>query len=431
MNISNNFNFLRNNFTQIHHKDNSSHNNQDIIKNSTPAICNQYFYQPHNNISFGKANENPELPSYLILKDNKRGSSKILGILTLDSGEKVTITLSKNIIEKFLTQNNGELDKNSIQKFLSIYKIILQEITNQENKEKQFLEAVAKGESPRTPIDNVSYLNPQDDLRNSILSSLSEPSDNFIYSFFNGIKDDKLRQNFAKKFLSQYNQAPQSRFDKAMQRTSCVFEICKTQEGYDFSNIEQKIQIAIKLEDIKRNYGVIDIEEDLTSDIIQHSKDKTGKFNIGFAQALIELIKNSNSFIPDKLVKHRSDIINIFSAMDSNKQNEITDTIVKLSSVLEIDDTNNNFEAALIQIFNPVTGNFDEKAAELLLELAPLVTEATESLPIETKEDYSRYLQRQRKLIRDYFKIIRNDETGEIKQNSISPEEYIRQYINN
>lgn len=431
MNISNNLISLRNSFTQIHHKVNSSHNNQDIIKNSTPAICDPYFYQSYNNISFGQSHEIPEQPTYLILKDNKDCSMKIIGILTLDSGEKVTITLNKSTIEKFFIQNNCELDKNSIQKFLSIYKIILQEITTQENKEKQFLEDVAKGESPRTPIDNISYLNPQDDLRNSMLSSLSEPSDNFIYSFFNGIKDDKLRQNFAKKFLSQYNQAPQSRFDKAMQRTSCVFEICETQEGYDFSNIEQKIQIAIKLEDIKRNYGVIDIEEDLTSDIIQHSKDKTGKFNIGLAQALIELIKNSNSFIPDKLVKHRSDIINIFSAMDSNKQNEITDVIVKLSSVLEVDDTNNDFETALVQIFNPITGNFDEKAAELLLELAPLVKDATESLPIETKEDYSRYLQKQRDLIIDYFKIIRNEETGEIKQNSISPEEYIRQYINN
>lgn len=429
MNISNNFNFLQNNFTQIHHKDNSSPNNQDIIKNSTPAICNPYFYQSYNSISFGESHEIPEQPTYLILKDNKGCSSKILGILTLDSGEKVTITLSKSIIEKFLTHNNGELDKNSIQKFLSIYKVILQEITTLENKENQFLEAVAKGESPITPIDNISYLNPQDDLRNSMLSSLSESSDNFIYSFFNGIKDDKLRQNFAKKFLTKYNQVTQSRFDKAMERTSRVFEICKIKGGYDFSNIKQKIQIAIKLEDIKRNYGVIDIEEDLTSDIIQHSKDKNGKFNIEFANALIELIKNSNSFIPNKLVKHRSDIINTFSAIDTENKEEIIRTMTKLSSLFEIDDENDNFESVLIQAFNPITNKFDKKAATLILELVPLVKEATDDMPIQTDEDFENFLQKQLELIRHYFETIRDNQTGEIKQNYISPEEYINNWL--
>lgn len=423
---------ILNTFTSINHSKINKQNlgqaapsKQKNIINSTPAVCNPYFYKAYNNISFGKNKEESSTQNYFILQDNTGSPEKIVNRHTLASGKKINITIGKSTIDKFFTRPNGDLDKDSIQKFISIFEAVLQNMINQENQKNEFLKSVVKGEKPTLQKNKVSYLNPHDDIANSMLSSLSTSSDDFIYSFINGIKDEKLRKEFAIELLTKTNQTPQEKYNKAMKRTSCIFEMCKTPNGYDFSDIDKKMQLALRLEDIERDYGVRDIEEDLISEIIQHSKGTNGNFDVNFAQTLIELICNSNSFLPNKLVKHRSDIIKSFSAIDPEKHKEIISTITNLSAIFEIDDGNKDFESILIQAFNPITNKFDTKAATLLLELVPLVKEATDDMPIETEEDFKNYLLKQQELIKNYFEAVRDKQTGEIKQDYISPEEYI------
>ena len=398
---------------------------QKNIINSTPSICNPYFYKSYNNISFGQNKEESSTQNYFILQDNTGSPVKIVNRHTLASGKTINITIGKSTIDRFFTRQNGDLDKDSIQKFISIFEAVLQNIIHQENQENEFLKSVIEGKNPTLPKDKISYLNPHDDIVNSMLSSLSTSSDAFIYSFINGIKDEKLRKDFAVELLTKTIQTPQEKYDKAMERTSCIFEMCKTPNGYDFSDIDKKMQLVLRIEDIERDYGVQDSEKDLTSEIIEHSKGTNGNFDVNFAQTLIELISNSNSFLPNKLVKHRSDIIKSFSAIDPEKHKEIISTITNLSAIFEIDDGNKDFESILIQAFNPITNKFDTKAATLLLELVPLVKEATDDMPIETEEDFKNYLLKQQELIKNYFEAVRDKQTGEIKQGYISPEEYI------
>lgn len=423
---------ILNTFTSINHSKINKQNlgqaapsKQKNIINSTPSVCNPYFYKSYNNISFGKNKEESSTQNYFILQDNTGSPEKIVNRHTLASGKKINITIGKSTIDKFFTRPNGDLDRDLVQKFISIFGVVLQNITNQEEKENEFLKSVIEGKNPTLPKDKISYLNPHDDIANSMLSSLSTSSDDFIYSFINGIKDEKLRKEFAIELLTKTNQTPEEKYNKAMKRTSCIFEMCKTPNGYDFSDIDKKMQLALRLEDIERDYGVRDIEEDLISEIIQHSKGTNGNFDVNFAQTLIELISNSNSFLPNKLVKHRSDIIKTFSAIDPESHEEIISTMTKLSAIFEIDDWNKDFESVLIQAFNPITNKFDTKAAALLLELVPLVKEATDDMPIGIEEDFKNYLLKQQKLIKNYFVTVREKQTGEIKQDYISPEEYI------
>lgn len=423
---------ILNTFTSINHSKINKQNlgqaapsKQKNIINSTPSVCNPYFYKSYNNISFGKNKEESSTQNYFILQDNTGSPEKIVNRHTLASGKKINITIGKSTIDKFFTRPNGDLDRDLVQKFISIFEAVLQNMINQENQKNEFLKSVVKGEKPTLQKNKVSYLNPHDDIANSMLSSLSTSSDDFIYSFINGIKDEKLRKEFAIELLTKTNQTPEEKYNKAMKRTSCIFEMCKTPNGYDFSDIDKKMQLALRLEDIERDYGVRDIEEDLISEIIQHSKGTNGNFDVNFAQTLIELISNSNSFLPNKLVKHRSDIIKTFSAIDPESHEEIISTMTKLSAIFEIDDWNKDFESVLIQAFNPITNKFDTKAATLLLELVPLVKEATDDMPIETEEDFKNYLLKQQELIKNYFEAVRDKQTGEIKQDYISPEKYI------
>ena len=403
----------------------TSLSNQKNIINSTPSVCNPYFYKSYNNISFGKNKEESSTPNYLILEDNTGNPVKILNKHTLASDKTINITIGKSTIDRFFIRQNGELDRDSVQKFISIFGVVLQNITNQEEKENEFLKSVIEGKNPTLPKDKISYLNPHDDILNSMLSALSASADDFTFSFINGIKDEKIRKDFAINLLTNTKQTPQEKCHKAMERTSCIFEMCKTPNGYDFSDIDKKMQLTLRLEDIEISYGVQDIRTDLISDIIQHSKGTNGNFSIEFAQALIELIRNTNCFIPDKLVEHRSDIIKSFSAIDPENQEAILSTITKLSTIFEIDDRNNDFETVLIQAFNPISNKFDKKAATLLLDFVALIQKVTDELSFDTDEDFENFLIKQQEIIKHYFETIRDPQTGEIKQDHISSEEYI------
>jgi len=393
------------------------------ILNQSKSICNPKFYQAYNQISFGKSKEPKLQHPYFILSDGDGNPSEILSKITLNSGEKHNLHIGKDLIDRFMMSKDGEIDYEVLQKFISTYKTILQDITNKDDATNAFLTAISKGESPSPKKSNISYINPNDEAMTSILSALSNPEEEFVYSFFNGIKNEQTRKMYADSLLRESNKMQGVKYDEALRQTTQLFEICKTQDGYDFSDIERKIRFTKKLEKIQSNFSSTH-NQAITADIIKYSKSQNGHFNMDFAEALCQLINNTGSFLPDKLVSHRHSILQVFSALDNRHSKEILDSIVKLSSIIEIDDSNDDFEQILFNMFNPVTNKFDEKSANLLLELAPLIIKYTDDLPIETIEDYDNYRQIILNLINRYFEHARDSQTGCIKPDVISPEEY-------
>ena len=396
--------------------------------NTSPAVSAQ-LYQAYNNISFGQNNsdEKESVPSFFVIKDYAGTLQKIFCRITLDSGESRKINISQDTIDRFLKNEEGNINKEAFKQFVSTYTAVLQGIIKQDNDENEFLRAIVNGKSPSPKESNITYINPNDEVKSSLLSSLSEPSENFVYAFLNSIKNEETRKDFAGFLSNALNEQfgnIEYQSGKAMERTINLFDICQNNDGFDFSNMQEKMEFAIKLEDIQWNYGCIG-NEGVSEDIIKHSKDEEGKFDIDFAWALCRLIKNADLFCPETLVSHRSDLLHIYTAMDSDNTEQIVDTMVKLSSIIQINDEDTRFESVFGQAFNNVTGKYDEKAAQLLLELAPLVNEATRDIPIDTREDFENYKKTKQNLISGYFKQAKDKETGKIKEDAMSPADYI------
>lgn len=429
MKISNSF-FIKQNFIK-----NNTQKNLPVIKmnrgmntNANSMPLNAGFYLAYNNVSFGRNKENDEsgIP-FFVLSNNAGNAEKVFSEIILDSGEKVNLTINKDIIDIFLKTKDGDIDVEVLQKFISVYKAVLQDIAHKNYIQKDFLTSIIEGRNKCSSKTNITYLKPEDEAREALLASISKPEEDFIFSFFNGINNEQTKIRYASLLLGQIGNNPQLRNDKAMQRAICLFNICKNKDGYDFTGFEKKMEIVTYLEDLQQNYGGIDYEN-LSNDIIDASKDENGYFNSDFARALCETIKNTDVFDIDKLVPHRCSILTMFTDIDKEHTKQIMDSIVNLSAIFSIDDSSNSFESIFAQSFNPVTEKFDETAFKMLMEITKRVNDFTEDFPVETMEDYVTYVKLRPALIGYYFELIRDKNTGNIKSDAISPEEFLIYY---
>lgn len=424
MRIYNNFvlNHQPNVYSKNINKSNSK-SNHNVYK-QTASVCNPQLYKAYYNVSFGKTEkDNSQIPFLLLTYENQK-PSKIIGKIPLDSGEIHNLKIDRNIINRFLLSDDGNINQTSLQAFLSAYKTSLQELTKADDEELKFIKGIINGENKSPKTTNVSYLKSNDEAVESLMGALSAPVENFVINFFNGIENEQLRKDYAIKYLSQRDRVLGEKYTKALNRTVCLFDICQTKDGYDFSDLERKTKLVNTIEEIQSSYGDA-VPYDLSHSIVEEAKSKKGKIDLDFAETLTGLIYTTSVFMPEKLVSHRSSIIKSFTACDRANEKQIMDCMLKLANIIEVDDTTQIFESALSNVFNPLTGKFDEKAAALLLDLAKQVIDYTDDFPIETKEDLEYTDRLTQSLIDGYFNKVRDKNTGNIIPNCISPKDYI------
>lgn len=205
MKISNSF-FIKQNFIK-----NNTQKNLPVIKmnrgmntNANSMPLNAGFYLSYNNVSFGRNKENDESGTpFFVLSNNKGNAEKVFSEITLESGEKVNLTINKNIIDTFLRTRDGDIDVEALQKFISIYKTVLQDITHKDYIQKDFLTSIIEGRNKSSSKTNITYLKPEDEARESLLASIYKPEEDFIFSFFNGINNEQIKIRYASLLLEQ------------------------------------------------------------------------------------------------------------------------------------------------------------------------------------------------------------------------------------
>lgn len=430
MKIFNNFNLNQPSILYNKNIFKPKYKSSHIIYKQTDSVCNPQLYKAYYNVSFGKKDfDNSQIP-FLLLTDKNQQPSKIVGKIPLDSGETHNLDVDRNIINRFLLSDDGSINQSDLQAFLSIYKTFLQELTKADEEEFKFLINIINDKNKSNKNTNVSYLNPKDEALQSLVSALSAPYENFINSFFNGIENEQLRKDYAIKCLNHRKDFLDEKYTKALSRTICLFSICKTNNGYDFSDLNRKQKLVLKLEYILENYGGSD-RKNISDDILNASRFAQGVVDLDFAECLCELITNSDLFLPEKLVSHRSRIIKAFTSLDKSNAKQIRDSLINFSSVFEIDDLNDNFEVLFSNVFNPKTGKFEEKAASLLVDITNAVIEYIEDFPISTQEDIDYCERVTNELITGYFQRVRDNKTGNIKNDCISPQKYLNKTFDN
>ena len=289
-----------------------------INQQSKFTTCPLSSLQAYNNISFGISN-----PSFYLVDKKNQNVRMVTSRITLDSGKLYKLNFDSELIDGYLLDENGGVDKQKLDGFVSIYKTILQGIVDEDSKQRDFLTSIVNGKEKSPKKQKILYLNPNDEARESILQTMLNPEADFLTTFFNGISNDGLRRDYAKDMLADCHQTDEMMQEQALSRTTRLIDIF----GFDKSNLEKKIKFVTQLEELETNYS----GECVVDDFIKESKSDNGEIDFKFANNLLRLIKNTPVYLPERLVPHRSEILKDFTSLEPEKSDEIAQSNCHLS----------------------------------------------------------------------------------------------------
>ena len=356
------------------------------------------------------------LRQYMNMNFTASGSNRIPGYKDLTAVHADNVALSDI---SYLSDEKGSINKEKLDGFVSIYKTVLQSIVDEDSRQREFLTSIVSGKEKSPKGQKILYLNPNDEARESILQTLLDPEADFLTTFFNGIGNDTLRKDYAKDILSECKQTDDMMQGQALSRTLQLIDIF----GFEQSNLGQKIKFVEQLAELETNYS----GDNIVDDFIQEVKNENGEIDFKFANNLLRLIKNTPVYLPERLVSHRSAILKDFTALEPEKSDKIAQSIIKLSSIYDVDDENTNFEEFFNYAFNPVTDKFDAEAFGLLMQAVGSVKIKFEDFEINNDIDLARLAQSEIDTVQSYFELVKDPKTGGIIPNSISPRKYILQ----
>ena len=402
------------NQTKSPDKINKTEKTSDVIQKTSVNTCPLGTLQAYNNISFGAEN-----PSFYVVDNKNKNVSMVTSRITLNSGKTYKLNLDSELIDIYLSDEKGSINKEKLDGFVSIYKTVLQSIVDEDSRQREFLTSIVSGKEKSPKGQKILYLNPNDEARESILQTLLDPEADFLTTFFNGIGNDTLRKDYAKDILSECKQTDDMMQGQALSRTMQLIDIF----GFEQSNLGQKIKFVEQLAELETNYS----GDNIVDDFIQEVKNENGEIDFKFANNLLRLIKNTPVYLPERLVSHRSAILKDFTALEPEKSDKIAQSIIKLSSIYDVDDENTNFEEFFNYAFNPVTDKFDAEAFGLLMQAVGSVKIKFEDFEINNDIDLARLAQSEIDTVQSYFELVKDPKTGGIIPNSISPRKYILQ----
>ena len=385
-------------------------NPEPTMANSSFQACPLSTMQAYNNVSFGQK------PVFFVLGKDAHQTESIHTKVKLDSGKIYSLKMDSDIIDLYLS-DNGKLNSSKVDSFLDIYTKVLQNIIDKEERDNAFLTSIANGTQKSPKESKVLYMNPNDEVKSVMISTLANKDDDFLTTFFNGITNENLRKQYAQGVLSECKHTDELSQQKALSQTMNIVNIF----GYESSSLDSKIKFVERLEDTDTSYA----EDNFIENFINECKIQDGSFDFKFADYLLKLIRTSSAFVPGKLVSHRSTILKEYMAKDIENSDKVAESIIAFSKVHEVNDCGDTYENFFNQAFNPITSKFDEEAFGILCKAVKEVSSVTAEMPLETDEDLDRLEQIEVELVCDYLSEIRDGKTGCIKENHISFEEFL------
>ncbi len=377
-----------------------------FLPQNTAQIKQKHSYnQKINELSF--QGKEPEAKSSfpIMFLDRNQNVTCLIGNITLNQNTTKEYIITKDIIDDYLT-TNGSFNNDLALKYMSIYGKILQTFEE-------------KNKNLNACLDKVSQKNPEFD------NTKEENSNSSPLDFLSSTENKELKNSLEDELKKEIQLNDKNRHYKnsktAHRQTQYIFKMSENEIGYNFSNLEHKISLSQIFDDIQNEF---ETEEngDYISEIIESSKDERGNFNCNFAEYLCELILNINTFYPDTLVSLNKDVLERFLNKDEEHFTEIGNALIELTSLFSIEE-DNIFEEIFENAFNPITEEFDIDAFNLVVDsvLAAEANSDEEYSENEDEEEYSSKREYVKEFTEKYFDKARNEKTGHIINNPISP----------
>lgn len=441
-----------NNIKLVNYTNKKQYNLKDhnyIISNQLTQNKTEINYrhlQTYNNINFkGTSSSAIYIPEY-----DPKGAIKSLFLLATFKDKYSWLKINeKEYIDIFADKNGNPKTKELLQ-FLNLYKDKMESEIKNTQRNIEYYENLSKGY-----IDDYSHLDQYIDneySENQYETSEEDLEDEseFLSDLENLLEDDDAQEIFAEMLASnkldilETKELIESLSNQDMikelaekildihkkttirdiSRTSQNFSInymylSKTQNDFNFGRYSQKAEIIKTISNLENEYR----DENLFQTIIKSSKDNFDKIDLNFIETLAKVCENYEMCtIPTQQI---GKIIADFEKKDPENRYSIYKTIEKITKTHHIDDI--NFKTIFNLCFNPINNKFDKTSADLLLKLLKETEKWIDENFID--EQYAscmkHYKIAQEEIIKNYFDIARDRNTGNISPLAPEIEDFI------
>ncbi|MBQ2984565.1 MAG: hypothetical protein IJD57_07205 [Candidatus Gastranaerophilales bacterium] len=341
-----------------------------------PKINSKY-YRANSNISFaGQNNENKIFPMPLIKNDEFVGYTFPI---KLTKNKINNLEISKEFFNDYLCDKNGKFQQKTFAKYVEAFNCELMKEFKKEVQMRNYLLGILQEEN----VDIQEYIGEEDfiflsgeeieekiveqlnqdkdALRKSVIKNLANKvdSDEFVKNVLQSLPKGPLRISMAKEMLrvSTPDKIIKNSFKTAQSNTTALFKLSKTEDGFDFSNNEQKAKISKLSADFEGNFNItISLDE-----MIKMSNNLKGKTDLDFIELCFTLLRYSEGLSGDFTISNYCNVVNKLTAFGNLEDKEFVEFIKFFAkdSYLEEKDIK-KFELAL----NPQTKQFDLQYAQ-------------------------------------------------------------------
>ncbi len=341
----------------------------------------------------------------------------------LKSGERVPLEIDNSTISEYLSDKKGMPDYKLVKEFISLYGKTLQDIIDRNSEEEQLY----KEELSEKP-DIIEFNTSPEVLENALIQELQKGYAEDGYEFSRNILSQisgQHKKELSSKLLESLEEEKEFLPFDAYRKTKKLFELSKTSDGYDFSDIKKKNTLINALDSIIDGYGIED-ENGLYREFLDNAKDEEGKINWDYAIDTTKVVRSLAFFEPLDYVFNR---INYFCSKDIDNKDEILNTIIQINknSNYGMDAESTDFETVMEICFDK-NNKFSKERADLLFEKFNEADEWIESQTDSNDCDYERYktvLSYSANMLSSYFNTI-TDKSGKINASELSFQNFIK-----
>ena len=398
-----------NNLNQPISKKQSNHKpiTQELIQKDTNKTPNNpKYYQALNNISF-----KGEI-GYLAMK-TKDGIK-----LHIPYSKQEKLTLEFNQQEASIFLKEGQIDNELIAYFVEIFNGLYLEKKRKHDKDIAFLNKVIEEKEEPT----LYVIDPIDDSLKAFLQIDFEQDEDALKTFLYNTHDIKTRKLLAQNYLEDFETIIAKTPITTAQEALLVMQLSKTKDGFDNSNMNQKLKLAVLLgqENLSKNINLV-------PEFLKCITKEDGTYDLDLAEKVL-LLSSSCQYEEDfspELIKKCTNIAKKISQFDEKDYSEA----IRMLDAFHFSDKLNVFKYekeldCFLNCFNPVTKRCDCEAKSLLLvalnDANEIIEESKSSLRTEQLREVAI------SAVDDYFKAIKDKKTGKIKENYPSPYNFLK-----
>lgn len=392
----------------IQHKYNTNkqvqQKNNQGLQTQVNEICSPIVYQAYNNISFSGAPILEDIPSvnYIsCLRETRRREDEIVFSYTDSQGVRQKSVIPSRTVTNLLKDDNDEVEKKWLDIYVGLYTLKRNELMEGATATSTFVQEQA------------------DKIRENNAKKIQG------FKTAQQLKSDGLLLQRA-----QNQTINQDDFDlKATLFATVAITLFRGGEYQENPQFADKLLLAKKLSSFNETFN----NARATEMIVNESKNHEGKVDVEFCGKLTDLLL-TNGILPGgeeaEFISYVSDTLKMILASSDDKEVAFESALDLLSEGFFINPDYKVFETMFDLCLNPVDKKFDEVAFERLLTASECYdVNITAQTDFESAQEAEENEKERKMFIFSYMSTVVDMETGKIKEDAISPEEFFDRYF--